>query len=60
MAHDAQGEKTMLIVLEPEINQEQKNTILNLLRDGRCIFREITSTGQTIIGATGDAGRSRG
>ena len=48
----------MLIVLEPEINQEQKNTILNILRDGRCIFREITSTGQTIIGATGDAGRS--
>ena len=48
----------MLIVLEPEINQEQKNTILNILRDGRCIFREITSTGQTIIGATGDAGHS--
>ncbi len=46
----------MLIVLEPEITQEQKNTILNILRDGRCIFREITDTGQTIIGATGNAG----
>jgi 3-deoxy-7-phosphoheptulonate synthase len=41
----------MLIVLEPEITQEQKNTILNILREGRCIFREITDTGQTVIGA---------
>lgn len=46
----------MLIVLEPEITQEQKNTILNILREGRCIFREITDTGQTVIGAMGNAG----
>jgi len=46
----------MLIVLEQDVTQEQKNNILNILRQGRCIFREITDTGQTIIGSTGTAG----
>ncbi len=47
----------MLIVLAPDITQEQKNHILNILRQGRCIFREITDAGQTIIGSTGTAGQ---
>ena len=47
----------MLIVLEPDITQEQKNHIFSILRQGRCIFREITDAGQTIIGATGTAGQ---
>lgn len=46
----------MLIVLEPDISQEQKNRILGTLRQGGCIFREISDAGQSIIGATGDAG----
>lgn len=48
----------MLIVLEPDITQEQKNNILNILRQGRCILREITDAGQTIIGSTGAAGHN--
>jgi 3-deoxy-7-phosphoheptulonate synthase len=47
----------MLIVLAQDITQEQKNHILNILRQGRCIFREITDAGQTIIGSTGTAGQ---
>ncbi|MGM0453257.1 MAG: 3-deoxy-7-phosphoheptulonate synthase [Thermodesulfobacteriota bacterium] len=47
----------MLIVLEPEITQEEKNHILSILRQGNALFREITDAGQSIIGATGSAGR---
>jgi 3-deoxy-7-phosphoheptulonate synthase len=47
----------MLIVLAQDITQEQKNHILNILRQGRCIIREITDAGQTIIGSTGTAGQ---
>ncbi len=43
----------MLIVLEPDITQKQKNQILSILREGGSIFREITDAGQAIIGATG-------
>lgn len=46
----------MLIVLEPDITQEQKNQILSILREGNAICREITDAGQSIIGATGSAG----
>ncbi|MCF8026540.1 MAG: 3-deoxy-7-phosphoheptulonate synthase, partial [Desulfobacteraceae bacterium] len=46
----------MLIVLEPEISQENKNRILSILREGGCIFREISDAGQNIIGSTGNAG----
>ncbi|MFW6297303.1 MAG: 3-deoxy-7-phosphoheptulonate synthase [Desulfosalsimonas sp.] len=46
----------MLIVLEPEISQENKNRILSILRAGGCIFREISDAGQNIIGSTGNAG----
>ncbi|HMA84393.1 MAG TPA: 3-deoxy-7-phosphoheptulonate synthase [Desulfosalsimonadaceae bacterium] len=43
----------MLIVLNPEIMQNQKNHILSLLREGGAIVREITDAGQSVIGATG-------
>jgi len=43
----------MLIVLNPEITQNQKNHILSLLREGGAIVREITDAGQSVIGATG-------
>ncbi|MBS3732719.1 MAG: 3-deoxy-7-phosphoheptulonate synthase [Desulfobacterales bacterium] len=46
----------MLIVLEPDISQEQKNRILSILQEGGCIFREISDAGQGIIGSTGNAG----
>ncbi|MFP4159494.1 MAG: 3-deoxy-7-phosphoheptulonate synthase [Desulfobacterales bacterium] len=46
----------MLIVLEPDISQENKNRILSILREGGCIFREISDAGQNIIGSTGNAG----
>lgn len=48
----------MLIVLNPEITPKQRNHILTLLREGGAIYREITDTGQSIIGATGAAGHS--
>jgi len=48
----------MLIVLNPEITSKQRNHILTLLREGGAIYREITDTGQSIIGATGSAGHS--
>ncbi|MFO7862200.1 MAG: 3-deoxy-7-phosphoheptulonate synthase [Desulfosalsimonas sp.] len=47
----------MLIVLEPDITQKQKNQIYRILREGGCISREITEAGRHIIGSTGDAGR---
>jgi len=46
----------MLIALKPEITQKQKNRILNTLREGGAIFKEISDAGQSIIGATGPAG----
>ncbi len=46
----------MLIVLEQDATQEQKNHILNILREGKCIVREITEAGQFVIGSTGNAG----
>lgn len=47
----------MLIVLTKDITPQQKNTILSVLREGNAMFREITDAGQSIIGATGTAGR---
>ena len=46
----------MILVLEDNIAQEAKNNILNLLREGGCIIREMTESGQSVIGATGNAG----
>src|SRR6056297_2841553 len=48
--------ENMLIALKPEITQKQKNRILNTLREGGAIFKEISDAGQSIIGATGPAG----
>ncbi|MFW6284624.1 MAG: 3-deoxy-7-phosphoheptulonate synthase, partial [Desulfosalsimonas sp.] len=48
----------MLIVLEPDITQKQKNHIYRILREGGCISREITEAGRQIIGSTGNAGQS--
>ncbi len=48
----------MLIVLQPDITQKQKNQIYRILREGGCIFREISEAGQCIIGSTGNAGRT--
>ncbi len=46
----------MILVLEKDITQEQKNRILSILRQGGCIVREMSENGQCIIGATGKAG----
>lgn len=46
----------MILVLENNITQEAKNKILNLLREGGCIVREMSESGQSVIGATGNAG----
>ena len=46
----------MILVLENNIAQEAKNNILNLLREGGCIVREMSESGQSVIGATGNAG----
>jgi len=48
----------MLIVLQPDITQKQKNQIYRILREGGCIYREISEAGQCIIGSTGNAGRT--
>ncbi|MFO8110886.1 MAG: 3-deoxy-7-phosphoheptulonate synthase [Desulfosalsimonadaceae bacterium] len=47
----------MLIVLEQDITPQQKNLILSVLREGNAMFREISDAGQSVIGATGTAGR---
>ncbi len=47
----------MLIVLEKDITPQQKNAILSVLREGNAMFREISDAGQSVIGATGTAGR---
>ena len=46
----------MILVLENNVAQEAKNKILNLLREGGCIVREMSESGQSVIGATGNAG----
>jgi 3-deoxy-7-phosphoheptulonate synthase len=46
----------MLIVLKPGITAGEKNRILELLREGGAIYKEINDAGQSVIGATGSAG----
>jgi 3-deoxy-7-phosphoheptulonate synthase len=46
----------MLIVLQPGITAGEKNRIMELLREGGAIYREINDAGQSVIGATGSAG----
>jgi len=46
----------MLIVLKPDVTQEQKNRILSVLRNKKCIIKEIMEEGNCIIGVTGSAG----
>ena len=46
----------MIIVLEDDTTQEQKNHILNILREGGCIVRQMSEAGQNVIGTTGSAG----
>jgi 3-deoxy-7-phosphoheptulonate synthase len=45
----------MILVLEENITQEQKNRTLSILRKGGCIVREISEAGQCIIGVIGTA-----
>ena len=49
----------MIIVLEDDVTQEQKNKILSILREGGCIVRQMTEAGQCVIGATGNAGHDQ-
>ncbi len=50
----------MILVLEKEITQEQKNRILSTLRTDGCIVREMSEAGQCVIGAIGKAGHDAG
>jgi 3-deoxy-7-phosphoheptulonate synthase len=46
----------MIIVLEDNTTQEQKNRILSILREGGCLVRQMSEAGQCVIGTTGRAG----
>jgi len=44
----------MILVLENQITSDQKDKILSMLSDNKCIFREITDAGHNIIGIIGN------
>ncbi len=44
----------MILVLENEISQTQKNKIKNMLSDEGCITREIMDAGRNVIGIIGN------
>ena len=46
----------MILVLEKDITQEQKNSILSTLRRDGCIVREMSEAGHSVIGAIGKTG----
>ncbi|MBC8439839.1 MAG: 3-deoxy-7-phosphoheptulonate synthase [Deltaproteobacteria bacterium] len=48
----------MILVLENEISQTQKNKIKNMLSDEGCITREIMDAGRNVIGIIGKTGTS--
>ena len=45
----------MLLVLENEIAEEQKNNIRSILYSKGCIVREMSTSGQNVIAAVGGA-----
>jgi len=48
----------VILVLEGNIEQHQKDKIKNMLADEGCITREITDAGRNIIGIIGKTGTS--
>jgi len=48
----------MILVLEDEITQDQKSNIRSILFTEGCVVREMTATGQNIIGALGKVGQN--
>jgi len=45
----------MILILERTVTQEEKNRVLNTLRQEGCIVREMSEAGQCIIGVTDKA-----